>query len=504
MKKVNILVLEENPEDVALIETALSDVDFIDELYLTSTVDIFKSHFERMRTAVVIVDYKSNSYNGFSILSYCRSISANTPFIFIADTLGEELAVELLKKGATDYLLKARLDRLHRVIQHAYSKYESKEKQKLSELALQESERRLRNLMQISPAGIFTSTVEGSCTYVNKRWSEITGIPYEIAIGKEWFNDIHVEDKESIFKLWQQGADQKKGLFEAECRYFRSDGKVVWVIVRGTPELDHQGNVISYISNITDITALKNAEIKLQEKNRHLEKVKGELDQFVYSASHDLRSPLTSAMGLLHLLKMENNEEQQLSLIPLMEISLESMAHYIKEMAVHSKNSRLAIKLASIDFEETTQSLLDNLRKEAKNHSEVTTEIDILQEENFYTDKFRLNIILKNILSNAFKYQRKDNDAPLVKMNVRVDEEKSEIYIMDNGQGIEAKCMDRVFDMFYRANEENSGSGLGLYLAKEAAEKIGAKIHMKSTLGTGTTFSISIPNLQKKPILAIS
>jgi signal transduction histidine kinase len=116
----------------------------------------------------------------------------------------------------------------------------------------------------------------------------------------------------------------------------------------------------------------------------------------------------------------------------------------------------------------------------------------------FYSDRRRLTVILNNLISNAIRYSSPRREHPYIKVSIKINEEKGEFVVEDNGIGIEEKHLPRIFDMFYRATQDQAGSGLGLYIVKETIEKLGGQISLKSKYGEGTTFRFVVPNLLNK------
>ncbi|MCX6165107.1 MAG: PAS domain-containing protein, partial [Ignavibacteriae bacterium] len=140
---------------------------------------------------------------------------------------------------------------------------------KRAEEALINSERRYQLLAENSPVGIFHTDLNGVTTYVNPRWSEISGMNGEDALGDGWLNSVHPDDKKSIISGWNNKV-KSKNISNAEYRFLKKDGSVVWVIGQANPEKDDKGNVISYVGTITDITERKIAEIALQDSSENI------------------------------------------------------------------------------------------------------------------------------------------------------------------------------------------------------------------------------------------
>ena len=248
---------------------------------------------------------------------------------------------------------------------------------------------------------------------------------------------------------------------------------------------------------IEDITELKDSQFKLIEKNRDLQKVNSELDSFVYRVSHDLRAPLTSILGLIGLMKIESGMDKVKEYIELQEKSIHKLDLFIKEIINLSRNSRLGITASKIDFKE----LLDEIF-EAQNFTKTPTNFmkicNIEDELSFYTDRQRLSIILNNLISNSLKYANSHEEKPFVKVDIYSETDNCIIEVSDNGIGISEVYLPKIFEMFFRATQDFSGSGLGLYIVKETVEKLKGKITVKSKMRQGTSFKVVLPNFKDR------
>lgn len=235
---------------------------------------------------------------------------------------------------------------------------------------------------------------------------------------------------------------------------------------------------------------------ELFKSNQNLSKVNEELDRFVYSASHDLKAPLTSLMGLVNLSKMDiQNPENTAQYLELMQASIYRLMKVINDLADFSRNERLAIKVKLIDFNTLLTETIESL-KFIPNVEKIDFKIDIPQNNtNFYSDLLRLRILLNNLIANSLLYHNFNQATPLVIIEIIYDDKKAVISIMDNGRGIEEEHHKRIFDMFYRASQDSEGSGLGLYIVKGIVDKLQGEIFLDSEHGHGTIFKIEVPNM---------
>ncbi len=242
---------------------------------------------------------------------------------------------------------------------------------------------------------------------------------------------------------------------------------------------------------------LKQANLQLEqtieERTSSLKKTNQELDRFVYSVSHDIKAPLASVKGLINLIRLSPPEELETNL-HLMDRSIDKLNGFVGDILMHSRNSRVAVKKDVIDFAHEIELAAEGLRHmEFASHVELIT--SIIQEGPVVTDQYRLQSVLKNLVSNAVKYHNPKATNSWVKVEVNAGKKHVQFTVSDNGIGIREECVNRVFDMFYRASENSFGSGLGLYIVKETVEKLGGTIGVTSEENKGTTFTVTFPNL---------
>lgn len=236
-----------------------------------------------------------------------------------------------------------------------------------------------------------------------------------------------------------------------------------------------------------------NAIAELAMQNDELIKTNKEVDSLVYSVSHNLRAPLMSVLGLINLAKREDNIEILHRFHHMMEDTILKLDDTLKEILDYSKNARLEPQLSRIDLQQLIQETLEKMQF-MPGFARMNIQVSIKDEAELHTDYYRMSVILNNLISNAIKYQDQRKDKPMLHISGSVKSDGVNLKFEDNGIGIDSKLVSKIFNMFFRANTEKDGSGLGLYIVKEAVEKLQAKIDIKSELGIGTTFVLEIPN----------
>jgi PAS domain S-box-containing protein len=239
----------------------------------------------------------------------------------------------------------------------------------------------------------------------------------------------------------------------------------------------------------------ENRATELIITNDELIKTNTELDRFVYSVSHDLRSPLTSVLGLVSFIEEESQEADTLEHVKMIRNSINRLDEFIKNILSYSRNNRTRLEVEQILLQETATAIVNSLHrmKEAKG---IIYEININEQQPFYTDRLRFNTVMENLISNAIKYHTKAKSGRYVKITGQSDHEKLQIKIADNGIGIAPAYHQKIFDMFFRLSGKTNGSGIGLYIVKDTIEILQGSIAIQSEKGTGTTFIITLKNLK--------
>ncbi len=237
----------------------------------------------------------------------------------------------------------------------------------------------------------------------------------------------------------------------------------------------------------------KQSHDEIALKNQELQALNKALDRFVYSASHDLRAPLLSTLGLTQLMREENSLQQLQHYMDLQEKSLKKLDKFICEILDYSRNMRLEVKEEPVVFREIAESAFAQLAYDAKSER-VEKRLQVSGDFLLTTDSQRLQVIINNLVSNAVNYQNPYQEQPFVEVSAEVYRNEAVIKVADNGIGIAPCHQQKVYDMFYRAHEYTNGSGLGLFIVREAIEKLQGQITLKSVEGEGTEFTIKIPN----------
>ena len=354
---------------------------------------------------------------------------------------------------------------------------------KRAEKTIKKTESLFSQLFQNSPMAIVLLNEQGTVVKINKGFEDLFGYTLEELQGNE-LNQFIVPDS-----LETEGNDLNSLITSSkviciETSRIRRDGTYLSVIIYGIPV--HQDDAtIGIFGTYVDITDQKRIEEELKVRNT-------ELDNFVYKVSHDLRAPLSSIRGLVNLAQLPGNTDNPKDYLRLVGQKIEQLDHFIGDVLSHSKNLKLDLKIEIVDFRIIIDKTFADLSYlEGTGHLEKTIKI---KGTDFYGDSWRIEEIFRNLVSNAIKYRKLNGTLLRVEVNITIGRKGIEIVFSDNGIGIDDHSLQRIFEMFYRASSQSDGSGLGLYIVKNAVDKMGGRITTQSVMGKGTTFKINLPN----------
>lgn len=269
----------------------------------------------------------------------------------------------------------------------------------------------------------------------------------------------------------------------------------------------NKGEVYRFIDKPWNLDQIKNAIInaaeiysarrELKEKTARLEKIQVEMNQFVYSLSHELRGPLMSISGVSKLAKMEFTQPEILEYFDMIDAATVKLDNFIYKMLDFYRSTKMDSQPTPIDFPKVLEQQLSAYHdKWDLSGFEIITKV--VQDETFFSDDAKVRVILNNLFSNAYFFHKDLKDKPWIKVDILVEDGVAEIVIEDNGIGIEDKFQTGVFDLFQKATRKNVGSGLGLYMVRESVQQMGGEVTLVSEYAIGTKVTVRLPSMTKK------
>ena len=369
--------------------------------------------------------------------------------------------------------------------------------QKMKEEIIRDSEERFKNMANTAPVMIWIADVEGLFSFVNKVWLDYSGGGLGNQLGINWLNNVHPDDLEKLVNNYQKALKTKKP-FSVEFRLMDKKSKYEWMLIKGTPRYTNEHVYMGFIGSCISIHDQKEFETKISNLNEELVHTIATKDKFFSIISHDLRSPLSGLMGILDILNTnyESLEEKE-------------KREFITDAAVASKTTFTLmenllewsrIQTGKISYQPEMlriQRLADNmaaLYEQNLKNKEINFVNSIKPDIFAFADKSMTETIFRNLISNAIKFTHTGGN---ITVSSEIENNMVIIKVGDSGVGIEQENIPKLFRVdagfSTKGTTEESGTGLGLIICKELAEKQKGKIWVESKKDEGSTFYFSVP-----------
>lgn len=365
--------------------------------------------------------------------------------------------------------------------------------QDITDIRRTETEKdRLNEIIETTSDIVGIAHVDGRITYLNKSGKDFFGVQEEEELVAKTFYSFQPQNSPRVITQKELRLADKHGTWSGQNYYMRYDGVEVPVSQVIISHKNSEGQIDSYSTIIRDISQQKRIEQDLIFKNN-------ELDTFVYRASHDLRGPIATLLGLYNLVQYEvdENKGKARALFNMYHSQVLRLNTITLTLIELTKIKDSEFKPSVIQFNKLIQNIYGKLQGMVESQDMLFTR-DVEPIAGFVSDERLLLVILQNLIENSIKYKRNEVDS-FVRVEVKRKEDSDRIIIKvsDNGIGIDSAIQPKIFNMFFRGNERSSGSGLGLYILKNAVEKLGGRVHLYSVLYKGTTFKIELPPIGK-------
>jgi PAS domain S-box-containing protein len=473
-EKIRILHLEDLSSDAELIDYELTKGNITFEKRLVDTREEYENMLDTFRPDIILSDHSLPSFNSSKALEILKEKKLNIPFILVTATVSEEFAANIMKNGATDYILKDRLQRLPSAVINSIEKYRlEREKQSSNE--------RLAFHIDNAPLGYIEWDNNGFANAWSKRAEEILGWSGKEFSERQGFGKVYEQDIPLVNRFLQQLISGEVKRNQVQYRNVAKSGKVIWCEWFNSVLKDSDGNVTTIMSLVQDIT-----------EQKQLEKQK---DNFFSVASHELKTPVTTikaygqlAEGMLE----ETGDMHTLDIVKRMGNQIDRLTVLIENLLDFTKikNGRLMYDEHFFGFNDVLKEIVDDMQKTSHTHE---IQDNLGSDAVIFGDKDKLGQVLINLISNAIKYSPK---AGRIIVSTQLQSDGIELSVRDFGIGISKENMQDVFKQFYRVSGEKStfpGMGVGLYICSEIIARQGGKIWVESVIDQGSTFYVWLP-----------
>jgi PAS domain S-box-containing protein len=367
---------------------------------------------------------------------------------------------------------------------------------KESEAALRLSENRFASAFQYATTGMALVSLEGRWMKVNQAVCELLGYSAE-ELAEKTFQDItHPEDLQGDLEKLEKLIRGEITFYKMEKRYFHKDGHIVWALLGVSLLRDQQNAPLYFISQIEDITEMKNALLRQRDLRKKAQAAERAKSEFLAIMSHEIRTPLNGVIGMTSILADTELDEMQRDCLHTIQTSGEALLSVINDILDYSKieAGRLQIENHSFTLEKCVEETLDLFAAQIR---EKRLEAVYLVAPNvpphLNGDALRLRQILVNLIGNAIKFTAKGEIVLKVDCPRRDENDCSLLFsVTDTGIGIPKEGMEKLFQSFQQVDTSTTrrygGSGLGLVISKRLAEFMGGEMWVKSEVGVGSTF----------------
>jgi PAS domain S-box-containing protein len=364
------------------------------------------------------------------------------------------------------------------------------------EQQIKEKAQEFEFLVDSIPHIVWKANSKGEVVFYNKRWFEFTGIGSREGAEGKWKGVPHPDDQERTIKAWEESI-RTGNRYKIEHRIRSADGSYRWLMSHALPFKDRDGSIMMWFGTATDIhdekTYLEELEWmqkQMQEKNQELIRVNVDLDNFVYTASHDLRTPILNIAGL-HALLMEQLKDKagarEKKILDMMNHSVKRLELTIRDLSEIAKLQKENEQRELLLFSKIYDEILKDLESLA-HQSGVELLTDFRVSEIRYPPR-HLRSIMYNLLSNAIKYASPER-SPRVKVSTYREEGAICLQVEDNGLGMDSRQQGKLFKMFTRMHTHVDGTGIGLYMIKRIVENNQGSIKVSSKEGQGSIFTV--------------
>jgi PAS domain S-box-containing protein len=494
---LRILLLEDEAHDAELIHELLEADHFVCEVTRVQTRAEFLAGLEDSGIELILADYKLPSFDGLSALKLALSARPDLPFIFVSGTLGEETAIEALKVGATDYVLKTRLSRLGPSVRRALREARERAEREKAEEVARRSEKELLDVIEAMPTLAFTTLADGSSAWVNRRWVEYSGLSVEDTSGSGWQATLHPDDRDGHVTKWQQSLASGEP-FENEARHRSANSEYRWFLVRAVPLRNEQGKIRKWYGTLTDIEDRKRTE---QERER-LRQLEADLaymsrvmtmGELAASLAHEIKQPIAAAAMNASVCARWLCRDPP-DVVEASQAASRTIGDVIRAAEiidrVHSLYRRGTPTQEQVDLNEIIREMIVLLNDTAhRNLVTIRTEFDV-SLPTAAADRVQLQQIMMNLMLNSIEAMQATGGELRV-TSKRTEDGQILISVSDSGVGLPVDGPDRIFEAFFTTKPH--GTGMGLSISRRIIASHGGRLWASPNAGRGATFQFTLP-----------
>jgi signal transduction histidine kinase/CheY-like chemotaxis protein len=491
-------LLEDDATDAALIQELLEADHFVCEATRVQTRAEFLAALENGGIDLILADYQLPSFDGLSAFKLAQTARPNVPFIFVSGTIGEEVAIEALKIGATDYVLKTRLSRLVPSVQRALREARERAERKMAEEALRRSEVYLAEAQRLSHTGSFGwNPLSGEIYWSDETYRIFECEPTTKPTVQLAIERTHPDDRMHLRQIIDRASIERRE-FTAEHRLIMADGSVKYVRAVAHPSTGEDPESVVFVGAITDITEHKRTEEE-RERLRQLEADLARMNrvsmmgELAASLAHEIKQPIaaavTSADACMRWLRREVPDVTEACEAASAVVAAMTRAGGIMDR-VSSLYRRGTPERELVDLNEIIREMTVLLGDTA-NRSSISIRTEVAPVVPRTTaDRVQLQQVLMNLMRNAIEAMQ-DTGGELTVASKRSEDGQILISVSDSGIGLSVDEAERIFEAFFTTKPQ--GTGMGLSISRRIITSHGGRLWASPNTGRGATFQFTLP-----------
>ncbi len=496
MTKINLLLAEDNDTDALLLIRQLRKEGFEVDHVQVKTRDEMNKALDRGGWDIVISDFSMPGFGGGDALELFKSKGLDIPFILVSGTVGEDIAVSIMKGGANDYLMKTHLHRLGPAVKRELEETAMKRDKKRVETVLTQTEKRFQRLIRDLLDVVWLANLEGTRTYIiNAAFTKIYDIELDDvrAQPSRWIESVIAEDVSGYTNFITEL--NPHGISTHEYRIRRSDGSERWVKDQRYIISGDSGGESMVGGILSDITEKKLAEQELIQAKMAAEESSRMKSALLQNMSHEFRTPMNGILGFSEILAGELSDPHSKTMSEHIFLSGKRLQQTLDSIMLFAQlESGIPLKPVTVDIRDIIGSICECLDAMI-NSKGLALEVAIEPSLLVVTDEHLLRRSLFNIIENAVKFTSTGSISITGKYTANGE---LDIRIRDTGIGIAPEKQEIIFEEFRQAeegyNRPYEGSGLGLAIVRKAIRTLNGKISLKSEAGKGAEFVIILPS----------
>jgi PAS domain S-box-containing protein len=497
---IKLLFVEDLPSDVEFAEREIRNggIRFIS--MRVETESEFTSALRDFTPDLIISDYSMPEFDGMQALKITKELAPDVPLIILTGSTNEATAVECMKSGAVDYVIKDHITRLPYAVKEALEKQRIRVEKTRAENSFRQSEEMKNMLVRNANVGLWDIDARTDLVYFSPEWKYIMGYKEE-EIGnnlKEFIDRVHPSDLPAVMDKYRKFIESNEEFYENEFRMHHKDGSYRWILAKGKAVFDEDHNLVRILGLHIDITERKRQEVELLRAKEKAEESDRLKSAFLANMSHEIRTPLNGILGFSEFLRDGNLDPVELEgYLSVIERNSQQLLQIINDILDLSKieAGQETVQLREFDLHGMLDEVYTLFLPQANLKNLKFTLKKGIEKQHFIinSDSVKLKQIMINLIGNAIKFTEQGE----VAVSYMFDKKSLTFEVSDTGIGIEPEFREAIFDRFWQAESSHvrkyRGNGLGLSITRSYAEMLHGTVSVDSIPGRGSIFTVEFP-----------